>query len=354
MDWAFVILAVALVAAAGLVALALFRRAPATPADSRLDGVIAQQGEIVGQFRQSLEAQAQFERTLSERIDALNARLGQSLSESAAKTAETLGGIQTRLSVIDEAQKNITDLSGHVVSLKAIFSDKQARGAIAQDQMEAIVAEHFSPDQYEFQATLSNNKRPDCAIRIPNIKARIIVDSKFPLEGFEAMRVAETDESRKAAIAQIRRDVQQHVKDIKEKYLIPEEVQPPIIMFVPSETIYAELHANFAELLRRARQSQVMVVSPHVFTLVIATIQSLMRDARMREQADLIKKEVGQLSKDVKLLADATEKLQRHMGQADGDIKDILTRSGRIVTRGERIEKVELSGSDDAKALPGD
>ncbi|MGZ3306863.1 MAG: DNA recombination protein RmuC, partial [Asticcacaulis sp.] len=246
---------------------------------------------------------------------------------------------------------NITELSGHVVSLKAIFSDKQARGAISQDQMEAIVAEHLSPDQYEFQATLSTGKRPDCAIRIPNVAARIVVDSKFPLEAFEALRAADSEEARKAAMVFVRDSMAKHVKDIKEKYLIPGEVQTPAIMFVPSDSIYAELHATFPETLRRARQDQVVVVSPHVFMLVIGTIQSLMRDAKMREQADMIRKEVGTMLKDVRLLGDRVEKLQRHFAQADGDIKDILISRDKVLGRGEKIEKVEIAAVEPPKAL---
>ncbi len=237
------------------------------------------------------------------------------------------------------------------MSLKAIFSDKQARGAVSQDQMEAIVAEHLSPDQYEFQATLSNGRRPDCAIRIPNVTARIVVDSKFPLEAFTALRAADSEEARKAAMVFVRDSMARHVKDIREKYLIPGEVQTPAIMFVPSDSIYAELHASFPEILRRARQDQVVVVSPHVFMLVIGTIQSLMRDARMREQADLIRKEVGAMLKDVRLLGERVEKLQRHFNQADGDIKDILVSRDKVVGRAEKIEKVEITATEPPKAL---
>jgi DNA recombination protein RmuC len=346
MDFALIILAVAVLAAALIVAFAVTRRAPAPvaePADTRLDAVLSKTSEIGGQFTQTVASQEALARTLNERLAALEQRMGEGLAANAQKTGETFVSITERLTVIDTAQKNITELSGHVVSLKAIFSDKQARGAISQDQMEAIVSEHLAPDQYEFQATLSNGKRPDCAIRIPNVAARIVVDSKFPLEAFEALRVAETDEARKAAMVFVRDSMAKHVKDIKEKYLIPGEVQTPAIMFVPSDSIYAELHATFPETLRRARQDQVVVVSPHVFMLVIGTIQGLMRDARMREQADLIRKEVGTMMKDVRLLGDRVEKLQRHLGQADVDIKDILISRDKVTSRAEKIEKVELA-----------
>lgn len=351
MEIGLIILAIAVLAAAAILAFARPKAALVPPPDPRLDTLLAKQGEIGGQFTQTVAAQESLARTLGERLEALEKRMGEGLAASTKQTGDTFVSITERLTVIDTAQKNITELSGHVVSLKAIFSDKQARGAISQDQMEAIVAEHLAPDQYEFQATLSNGKRPDCLIRIPNVAARIVVDSKFPLEAFEALRTADTDEAKKAAMMFVRDSMAKHVKDIKEKYLIPGEVQTPAIMFVPSDSIYAELHATFPETLRRARQDQVIVVSPHVFMLVIGTIQSLMRDAKMREQADMIRKEVGTMLKDVRLLGDRVEKLQRHFGQAEGDIKDILISRDKVLGRGEKIEKVELSPAETPKAL---
>jgi DNA recombination protein RmuC len=340
MEFAVIILGAALVVAAIIVAFAMARARPAEPArpDPRLDAVISGQGAIAEQFRQTVAAQA----ALGQMVDALKERLGESLAANAEKTGLTLGGIAERLNVIDAAQKNIAELSTHVVSLKEIFSDKQARGALSQDQMEAIVAEHLSPDQYEFQATLSNNSRPDCAIRIPNVAARIVVDSKFPLEAFQALRQAAGEDARKAAMVQVRGDIQKHVKDIAEKYLIPGEVQTPAIMFVPSESIFAELHENFPETLRRARQAQVVVVSPHVFMLVIATIQGLMRDARMREQAHAIQAAVGAMLQDVKRLSERIGDLRKHFDTTNKDIGQIEISMKGIDRHAERIAQVDL------------
>ena len=171
MEIALIILAVGIVAAALILAFALRRPAPVAVEpprpDPRLDTVIAAQGDITGQFQQTIAAQAELQKAISERIDALNKRLGDTLSESATKSAEMMGRIQARLTVIDDAQKNIAALSGQVVSLQEILSDKQARGAFGQERMEAIIADQLAPDQYDFQFTLSNGKRPDCVIRIP-------------------------------------------------------------------------------------------------------------------------------------------------------------------------------------------
>ncbi|HEX9158970.1 MAG TPA: DNA recombination protein RmuC, partial [Rhizomicrobium sp.] len=218
---------------------------------ARLEALTAAQNEISGRFAQALAAQTELQNVLASRLEALDRRLGDSLTETASRTAETLGGIQTRLNVIDEAQKNITALSGQVVSLQEILANKQARGAFGQQQMEAIVADVLPPQLYSFQASLSNGSRPDCLIRLPNASAAIVVDSKFPLESFSALRSADGS-GQKGAIAAVRTDVLKHVKDIAAKYLIPGETQTPAIMFVPSESIYADLHTFCPDVFQRA------------------------------------------------------------------------------------------------------
>ena len=344
MELALIILAIAVVAAALILAFVRGKPAPepALPSvpDPRLDEVIRGQGAIAEQFRQT-----------SAQVEALKQRLGESLSENATKTAETLGGIGARLTVIDEAQKNISALSGQVVSLQQVLSNKQARGAFGQAQMEEIVRDGLPPSLYDFQFTLSNRNRPDCIIRIPGNKALLVIDSKFPLEGFDLLRNAANDEDRKVAQAQVRATVTKHVNDIAERYLIPGEVQTPAIMFVPSESLYADLHDSFADVIQKAHRTNVIVVSPNILMLAINTIQTVMKDARMREQADLIKKEVGALLNDVRLLAERVGKLQTHFTQADTDIRNILISTAKITGRAERIEKVELAPPEAANRL---
>jgi len=334
------VLAAAVVAGALILAFARPKPAAEQPADPRLDEVIRGQGAIAEQFRQT-----------SAQVEALKQRLGDSLSENATKTAETLGGIGARLTVIDEAQKNISALSGQVVSLQQVLSNKQSRGAFGQAQMEEIVRDGLPVSLYDFQFTLSNRNRPDCVIRIPGNKALLVIDSKFPLEGFALLRDAAGDDDRKSAQAQVRATVSKHVSDIAEKYLIPGEVQTPAIMFVPSESLYADLHDGFADVIQKAHRANVIVVSPNILMLAINTIQTVMKDARMREQADLIKKEVGALLNDVRLLSERVSKLQTHFNQADADIKNILVSANKITGRAERIEKVELAPPEAPKSL---
>jgi DNA recombination protein RmuC len=353
MELALIVLAVAVVLAAVILAFTLRPKPAPEPVapDSRLDALLTKQGEIGGQFTQTVAAQEALARTLGARLEALEKRVGENLTDSATKTAASIAGIGERLTVIDEAQKNISALSGQVVSLQQVLSNKQARGAFGQAQMEEIVRDGLPGSLYDFQFTLSNRNRPDCIIRIPGNKALLVIDSKFPLEAFDALRRATTDEEKKAALALVRSSVSKHVSDIADKYLIPGEVQTPAIMFVPSESLYADLHDGFADVIQKAHRANVIVVSPNILMLAINTIQTVMKDARMREQADLIRKEVGALLNDVRLLNDRVTKLQSHFNQADADIKNILISTGKITTRGEKIEKVELAPPEPAKAL---
>jgi DNA recombination protein RmuC len=307
----------------------------------RLDGLATAQSEIAGRFAQALAGQTELQTVIAARLDALDRRLNDTLTETASRTAETLGGIQTRLTVIDEAQKNITSLSGQVVNLQEILANKQARGAFGQQQMEAIVADALPSTLYRFQAALSNGSRPDCLIRLPNAKAAIVIDSKFPLESFAALRAA-GEGDRKSALSLIKTDVLKHVKDIASKYLIPEETQAPAIMFVPSESIYADLHEFCPEVLQRALRDQVVIVSPSILMLAVMTVQSVMKDARMREQASLIQKEVGLLMQDTKRLAERVVALQRHFSQSEGDLREIAISTEKIVKRAGSIEAVDL------------
>jgi DNA recombination protein RmuC len=336
MDTAFIVLAVALVAAAAIVAFAVLRK-PQHASD----------GEATGRLLQAVE-------TLNARVETLNKQVNDNLTSSAIKTTATLTSIGERLTVIDEAQKNITALSDRVVSLQDILSDKQARGAWGQDRMEDIVRDQLPPDLFEFQATLSNGKSPDCLIRIPGMASAIVIDAKFPLEAFESLKAAANDTERKLAAAQLRSDVQKHIADIGRKYLIPGEVQSPALMFVPSESIYAELHTTFPDVMQRARRAQVVIVSPHILWLAVNTIRTLMRDAKMREQASEIQKEVALLLKDVKLLAERLIDLRTHFERTSKDIGEIEKPMGRIVSRAGRIEAVELSAEEAEKPiLPG-
>jgi DNA recombination protein RmuC len=289
--------------------------------------------------------QAELHRAVNERLDSVTHHLSQSMTTTRQHTVESLQKLNERLAVIDSAQKNITDLSSQVTSLRDVLSNKQARGAFGQGRMEAIVQDALPKGAFAFQHTLKNGKRPDCAVFLPDGRP-LIIDAKFPLEAVTALRDARTDEARKHAAQRLRHDVARHVADIAQKYLVPGETQDTALMFVPSESVYAELHDGFDDVVQRAYRARVVLVSPALLMLAIQVIQQIQKDARMREAADQIHAEVDHLMDDLKRLHERVLKLQAHFGQANEDVRQILISSEKVEKRATRIQEVEFSDED--------
>jgi DNA recombination protein RmuC len=297
--------------------------------------------------------QAELERALHERLDSVTHNLSCSMTTSRQHTVESLQKLNERLAVIDHAQKNIADLALQVTSLQNVLANKQQRGAFGQARMEIIVRDGLPRDCYEFQLTLSNKSRPDCAVFLPD-KRPLVIDAKFPLEAITAYREASNDNERKLAGSRLRHDLGRHIADIAAKYLIPGETQDLALMFVPSESIYAELHDGFDDVLQKAYRSKVVIVSPSLLMLAIHVVQQIQRDARMREAADKIHAEVGCLMDDVARLNDRVLNLQRHFAQANDDVRQILISAEKVDRRAARIREVEFAGeeADDAVVIP--
>lgn len=285
---------------------------------------------------------AEVRKAVQERLDIVAKQMGESLTVSSTKTAQSLGEITKHLTVIDQAQQNIKDLSGHVVGLQNILSNKQARGAFGEVQLHDLVSAILPPTAFDTQATLSNGKRVDCLIRLQNPPGPICIDAKFPLEAYHALRSAETELDAKQAQAGFRQAIHKHVQDIAERYILPGETAESALMFLPSEAVYAELHANFADAVERSYRAKVWIVSPTTLMALLNTVRAVLKDARMREQADVIQGEVQKLLADIKRLDKRVEALQTHFGQAENDLKQIGVSTGKIIRQASRIENVEL------------
>ena len=286
---------------------------------------------------------AHLARTLDERLDQVSLRLGQGLTETAERTTQSLQSLNERLAVIDNAQRNITELSTHMVSLKDILSNKQTRGAFGQGRMEAIIRDGLHQSAYDFQCTLSNGTRPDCLIKLPESELGLIIDAKFPLEAYNLLKAARADAELRQAESRFRVDVLKHVKDISQKYLIAGETHETAIMFVPSESIYAELYERFEDVLQKSHRERVIIASPNILMLLVQTMQAIFKDARMREQAGQIKIEVVKLMEDVVRMRDRVLNLQKHFGMATQDVEKLLISSEKITKRGSRIEQLDLT-----------
>ena len=300
--------------------------------------------------------QAELNRTLSERLDGMTHRLNQSMGESTRTTHDNLKRLHERLAVLDAAQQNISSLAGQVTTLTNILANKQTRGAFGQGRMEAIVSDNLPGGAFAFQHTLKSGGRPDCIISLPNGAPPLVVDAKFPLEAYNALKAATTGEEVKAAQQQFRGDVTKHIRDIAEKYLIPGETHDTAFMFVPSESVFAEIHERFDDVVQRAYRARVVIVSPSLLLLSIQVIQQVLRDHRLREQAHVIQDEVRLMMVDVERLDERVRNLSKHFSMVGKDIEQILVSSEKVTRRGQEIGSIGLSApkSEPLPALPFD
>ncbi len=342
----WVIAGLALAAAVGLVA-ALIRaergRAVTVTQMARLaelaDRLSLAQAELGGRLEQS-------QRGVNDRLDAIGKRLGDSLAEQTERTGETLRVLHERLAVIDAAQRNITELSAQMVGLQDILSNKQARGAFGEVQLRDLVAGALPRSAYEFQAVLGNRNRADCLLKLPNPPGPIVIDAKFPLDSYLRLREAGDEASRVQAARAFSADVRKHLVDIQSRYIVPGETAESALMFLPSEAVYAELHANFRNVVEESFRRKVWIVSPTTLWATLNTIRAVLKDVRMREQAGLIQAEVRAMGEDVLRLDDRVGKLQRHFDQAVEDVRQIRISTEKVTRHAERIEAVQIG--DDA------
>ena len=315
--------------------------------DDKMAEVARIQSEMTGRVQTLAEVfgsrQADMVRLLAERLEGLQTRVGEGLKDNVKQTVDNLSRLNERLAVIDAAQKSLTDLTGQVLTLKDVLSNKQARGAFG---MEAIVRDALPQSAFAFQSTLSNGSRPDCIIHLPGDDRPMVVDAKFPLEGFTAFREAQGEDARRAAGQRVRADVSGHVRDVAQKYLLPGETQDIAILFVPAESLFADLQEHFEDVVQKAHRQRVLIVSPSLLTMAIQVMQALVRDARMREQAHLIQDEVQKLTTDVVRLRDRVSKLDSHFRQAQEDVVQIVTSADKIAKRGERIAALDFESPE--------
>ncbi len=298
------------------------------------------------------KAQTNMLALMEQRLAQVQRQLSENMHGSARRTAQSLGDLQQRLATIDKAQENITKLSGDVLSLQDILSNKQTRGAFGEIQLHDIVIKALPQDSFTMQATLSNGRRADCIIHLPNPPGPIAIDSKFPLEAYEAMRRASTEADLAEAARQFRTALRKHIRDISEKYIIEGETADGALMFLPSEAVYAEIHANFPDLVRESFAARVWIVSPTTCMATLNTMRAILKDARMRAQAGSIRRELGLLYQDVDRLGTRVENLDRHFGQAAKDLSEIKISSEKAGRRARRLDNFDFEELAPSEAEP--
>lgn len=312
------------------------------------------QAETAGRVQSMTEViaqrQSELARAVAERLDSTSHRLGESMNTAARATHESLTKLAERLVLVEAAEKSLADLSSQVLSLRQTLSNKQARGAFGQARMEAIISDGLPKDSFAFQYTLSGGRRPDCAVFLPGDPRPLLIDAKFPLESVTAFREAAAPDVKKQAAQRLRTDLMKHVNDVAERYLVPGETQDIALIFVPSESVYGEIHEHFDGVIQEAFRARVVIVSPSLLMLAVQVVQAIAKDARMREQADLIRAEVGALVADVTRLRDRVGDLGKHFAQASDDVSKVLISADKIAKRGTRLEQLEFDDAPVEKA----
>ena len=347
-----VAIAVAALALGALAGLLLRRPARDSGELASLAGRLAQMAESQHSVQNTIVERLQTQervviKAVDERLQGFSKQVGERLNESSTKSQTALAELRERLAVIDKAQQNLTELSTQVVGLQDILANKQARGAFGEIQLRDLVEATLPPSAYEFQATLGNGRRADCLLRLPNPPGAIAIDSKFPLESYEALRNAGSDDAQiTVARRAFQADVRGHVKDIAERYIIPGETAESALLFLPSEAVYAELHANCREVVEASYKARVWIVSPTTLMATLNTVRAVLKDVRMREQAAIIQTEVGKMMEDVLRLDKRVGKLETHFDQASRDIQDIRTSANKVLSRGEKIGELELEEAE--------
>ena len=351
--------AAAIVGALGCAALfVLFRilrggRQPATFKDFPINHVTQQladqqrfQAELAGRMRMLADVfasrQNDLAQSLTARVDGLSHQLGQTVTAQGQATGAHLAKIGERLAVIDRARETLTALSGQVTDLSTLLGDKQARGAFGQGQMEAILRDMLPAGRYQFQATLSSGVRPDALVELPGDTPPLVIDAKFPLEAFQRLDQSETPEEAKVAARALRRDMLKHIVDIRDRYLIPGETHETALLFLPAESLFARLHESFPDIIQKAFEVRVVLVSPSLLVLAVHVIQHVLKDAHISAAARDIQVQVTALSGDIQALAGAVQKLRRHHDQTSEDLDKILALSDRVSKHAKRIDDLQL------------
>lgn len=292
---------------------------------------------------------------LTERTDGrlkdISGQVEKRLAEGFEKTTQTFMSVLQHLERIDEAQKKITELSGNVVSLQEVLTDKRSRGAFGEVQLNTLVRNVMPESAFELQKTLSNDTRVDCMLFLPDPTGNVPIDAKFPLENYRSMVDPDLgSQERKTAAQLFKQDLKKHIKDISEKYIIPGETADGAMMFLPAEAVFAEIHAHHPDLVEFAQHRRVWMVSPTTMMAILTTAGAVLKDEATRRQVHIIQDHLRALSIDFGRFTKRMDNLAKHIDQAHRDVNEVHTSAGKISSRFSKIEQVQLEDGEPVAA----
>lgn len=302
-----------------------------------------QVSEMLNQNTQRLTEQVdKLTQTTEEKLKEITNEVNKQLSSGFEKTTSTFTDVVKRLAIIDEAQKKITELSGSVTSLQAILSDKKSRGAFGEVQLQTLLQNMLPETHYSLQHTLSNGKRADCLLQLPEPTGNIVIDAKFPLENYRKLQNAENEGEKKSAETLFRNDIKKHIQDIADKYIIENETADSAMLFIPAEAIFAEIHGKYEDLVEVAHQKRVWLASPTTMMAILTTARAVLKDAATRQQIHIIQEHLVALGKDFQRFQDRMDNLSKHIQQANKDVEEVHVSSQKLTSRFQKIETVDI------------
>ena len=311
-----------------------------------------QVANILNQNTQRLTEQVdKLTQLTQEKLRDISQEVNRQLTTGFEKTTSTFTDVVKRLAIIDEAQKKITELSGNVVSLQEILSDKRSRGAFGEVQLSALLRNMLPEKHFSLQHTLSNGKRADCLLFLPEPTGNIVIDAKFPLENYRKLQNANNVSEKKQHEQQFRVDIKKHIQDIAEKYIIPTETTDGAMLFIPAEAIFAEIHANFEDLVAFAQEKHVWLASPTTMMAILTTARAVLKDAATRQQIHIIKEHLLGLGKDFERFQTRMDNLAQHIDQAHRDVGEVHISSQKLTSRFQKIERVEIYKEEDVALM---
>jgi DNA recombination protein RmuC len=269
-------------------------------------------------------------------------RVNQQLNEGLEKSTATFTNVVERLTIIDEAQKKMSELSSNVISLQNILSNKSARGALGEVQLSNLIQNMIPSSHYALQYPLSNGKRADCVLFLPEPTGHIVIDAKFPLENYQRIVSCSQELEKIKLMQQFKQDIKKHIKDIMEKYIIPNETANGAVMFIPAESVFAEIHANYPELVQYSHDCNVWLVSPTTLMAVLTTARAVLKDDATKKQVHVIQKHLKDLAEDFKRFDKRMQNLTRYIQQANDEAGNVHISSKKITRRFDQIEQVDL------------
>ncbi len=282
-----------------------------------------------------------FNKKISSDIQSIDSKVENRLSEGLNKNNELISNLGTHLKLIDNNQNKLEDLSKNINSLTNILSDKQARGAWGEIQLEKIIENFFAKNQYEKQYKLSNGTKVDFYIKMPKPNLDICLDSKFPLENFRKYIAEDNKDLKNQYMKKFKSDLKKHVDDISEKYIISGYTAEYAIMFIPSEAIFAEVHSQHEEIADYSLSKKVVLASPNTITALLTTVSGIIKDQEIIKQVNLLKSNLSIIYKDVERFENRKKELKQSYEKTEKIMEELEISATKIYKNLKKLEQME-------------